>query len=305
MCEELFVCPWRLLFTARSLHPSCSLLSCCLNFWQCSDPPTSSGPPAFPLLLSVCLSLFFPSLVLCQFQLVWQIRSRGCHGNPSFPHRVMDHPLIAFLPSQLPKKAHPKYAQLHLDIEGWSPFIFDSFTITHSFKLQSQHFPLLCLPPFTPRARFTWVSQVRKLTLWVSAESHEMSLYVQFKWRCSRPCLCGICHTSSSAGRNHSLQRRILTCRHLRHREMNRFPRSYLNLTDTCCMDGTSVQAGATIRNSVKHWKHCRILLVCKRTAHRIQLHVLKPAHHWTHWECTKSARAAASVALIYQHKLR
>lgn len=105
-------------------------------------------------------------------------------------------------------------------------FISDSFPIIHSLKLQSQHFSLPRLPPFTPRSRFTWVSQVRKLTLWVSAEADEMSLYVQFKWRYSAPCLCGICHTSSSAGRNHSPQRRTLTCRHLCHREMNRFPES-------------------------------------------------------------------------------
>lgn len=63
------------LLSIRCLHISCSLLCCCPNFWQQSGSPNSSGLPVFPLLLSVCRSLFL-AFILCQLQLVWQIRSQ-------------------------------------------------------------------------------------------------------------------------------------------------------------------------------------------------------------------------------------
>lgn len=126
-----------------------------------------------------------------------------------------------------------------------------------------------------------------------------MSLRVHVQWRHSRPALCGICHTSSSAGRNRSPQRRRLTCAHLRQREMNRFLRSDLNLTDP----KGALLPGFIIRNSGKDGKRCRILHARRKAAPRIQLRVFKPAHRPS--GPTESARAAAAVALIYQHKLR
>lgn len=190
-----------------------------------------------PVSLSVSL---FPPLVLCQFQLVWQIRSRGCHGNLSFSP-LLDRSSPGCIPSfTTPQKCTPPTCTAARGYRRAATFsICDSFTVVHSFKPQSQHFPLFCLPPFTPCFRFAWVSQVRKLALGVSAELDEMSLHVHVRWRYSQPGRCGICHTSSSAGRNRSPQRRRLTCTHLRQREMNRFPRSDLNLTDPCCTDGS------------------------------------------------------------------
>lgn len=172
------VCLGRLFFTVPSLHPSCSLLSWRHKFWQHSDPPTSCGPPASPLLLSVCLSLF--SLLSVCASSSWSGRSGAgvAMATRPFPIAWRIIPGFRCFLSRRPENAHPRRAQLHVDMEGRSPF--SSLTLSPLFtRLNCNHniFPLPCLPPFTPGSRFTWVSQVRKLTLWGSAESEEMSLY--------------------------------------------------------------------------------------------------------------------------------
>lgn len=148
-------CLWRFLFTVCSLHPSCSLLSLCQNFWQRTDPPTSSVPP---LLSSpaVSLSVFlFPALILCQLQLVWQIRSRGCHGNPSYPYRLMDHLWIVLLPSQLPRKIHTPNVHSRTGRSPLSPL--SPPTLSTSFILLNCNHNILF--PFLPPSLQLHLSQ--------------------------------------------------------------------------------------------------------------------------------------------------
>lgn len=97
-------CLRRLLFTASLLFITV-LVSELLAVLRLL-PPLFSSPP-------VSLSVF--SLLSFCASSSWSGRSwaRGCHGNLSYPYRLMDHPWIVFLPL-LPKNAHTKHACVHL-----------------------------------------------------------------------------------------------------------------------------------------------------------------------------------------------
>lgn len=155
-------CLQRLLFTSSLLFITI-LVSELLAALRPTDfvwPPLFFSPP-------VSLSVF--SLLSFCASSSWSGRSwaGGCHGNLSYPYRLMDHPWIVFLPL-LPKNAHTK-ARMR------SPF--PPSTLSPLFiSLNCNHNILPLSASLTPLSKFSWVSQVTKLTLWASAESDETSL---------------------------------------------------------------------------------------------------------------------------------